>query len=97
MVAGNNRATGDTTDGTTATVKNATHTPRRLSGSQRNLRAMRNGLDSLSWGLMWALDEYEREAQRQYHQKIDEQTARVEEQENYLRELQNQEAESDGT
>jgi hypothetical protein len=46
---------------------------------------------------MWALDEYDREGQREYHRKIDEQRARVEEQENYLRELQEQEAESDGT
>ena len=58
---------------------------------------MRKGLDGLSWGLMWALDEYDSEGQREYHRKIDEQTARVGEQENYLRELQEQEAESDGT
>ena len=97
MAAGNNRATGDTTDFTTAIVKNATHTPRRLSVSQRNWRAMGKGLDGLSWGLMWALDEHDREGQREYHRKIDELTASVEEQENYLRELQDQEAESDGT
>ncbi len=57
---------------------------------------MLNGLDGLSWRLMWALDEYDREGQREYHRKIDEQRARVDGQENYLRELQNQAAESDG-
>ena len=61
------------------------------------LRAMRNGLDSLSWDLMWTLDEHDREGQREYHRKIGEQTARVIEQENYLRKLQDQAAVSDGT
>ena len=61
------------------------------------LRAMRNGLDGLSWGLMRALDEYNREGQHEHHRRIDEQRARVEEQENYLRKLQDQAAESDGT
>ena len=58
---------------------------------------MRNGLDGLSWGLMRSLDEYDREGQQDYHRKIDEQRNRLEEQESYLRELQNQAAESDGT
>ena len=57
---------------------------------------MRNGLDGLSWGLMRTMDEYDREGQWKYYRKLDEQRARVEEQENYLRELHDQAAESDG-
>ena len=71
--------------------------PATIERESTKLRAMRNGLDGLGWGLMWALDEYDREGQREYHRKIDERRARVEEQENYLRELHDQAAESDGT
>ena len=71
--------------------------PATIERESTKLRAMGKGLDGLSWGLMWALDEHDREGQREYHRKIDELTASVEEQENYLRELQDQEAESDGT
>ena len=62
--------------------------PATFERESTKLRAMRNGLDGLSRGLMWALDEYDREGQREYHRKINEQSARVKEQENYLRELQ---------
>ena len=45
---------------------------------------------------MRTMDEYDREGQWKYYRKLDEQRARVEEQENYLRELHDQAAESDG-
>ena len=71
--------------------------PATIERELTKLRAMQKGLDILSWGLMRTLDEYDREGQREYHRKIDELTVRIEEQENYLRELQNQAVESDGT
>ena len=52
---------------------------------------------ALGWGLLRETDEYNREGQREYMRKIDEQNARVEEQEKYVRRLENEAAESDGT
>ena len=71
--------------------------PATIERESTKLRAMRKGLDLLSWGIMRELDEHNSEGQRKYHRKIDEQTTRVEEQENYIREVQDQAAESDGT
>ena len=71
--------------------------PATIERESTKLRAMRKGLNLLSWGLMRELDEHNSEGQREYHRKIDEQTALVKEQENYIREVQDQAAESDGT
>ena len=71
--------------------------PATIERESTVLRGMGKGLDGLGWGLLRETDEYNREGQREYMRKIDEQNARVEEQEKYVRRLENEAAESDGT
>ena len=70
--------------------------PATIERESIKLRAMRKGLDGLSWGFWRAVDEYDQQGKRDYSQRMDQQKARIAETENYISELQQQAAESNG-
>lgn len=70
--------------------------PATIERESTKLRAMRKGLDGLSWGFWEAVDEYDERGKREYSQRMDEQKARIIETENYIRELYEQAAEDGG-
>ena len=70
--------------------------PATIERESIKLRAMRKGLDGLSWGFWRAVDEYDQQGKRDYSQRMDQQKARIAETENYIIELQQQAAESNG-